>query len=138
MLFSSFSFQILIIFVEVVFLKSQVSSCVLVVYFVDFFVCLIYLNVITIISCFYIESKNCCMFTILKRTWKSSSRTHTWILNLKKTQTSTQVVQFATIPSSFRIGSHINNLEDPSIPFVLIETSFLSKCSITQFYVNCS
>lgn len=78
------------------------------------------------------------MFTVLKRTWKSSSRTHTWISNLKNAQTSCQVAEFATIPSSFRIGSHINNLEDPSIPFVLIETSFLSKCSFTRFYVNCS
>lgn len=38
------------------------------------------------------------------------------------------VSRFSTVSSPFRIVSHVDNLEDPSVPFVVLETSFLSKC----------
>ena len=34
----------------------------------------------------------------------------------------------SSMPSPFRIGEHIGNLENKGTPYVLIETSFLSNC----------
>ena len=35
--------------------------------------------------------------------------------------------------SPFRIGEHVGNLENKSTPFVLIETSFLTKCTLMDY-----
>lgn len=78
------------------------------------------------------------MFSAIQQVLKRSSR----IIQSSRLQLNLQqqilLRGISSIPSHLRVGSHIDNLEDASIPFVLIETSFLSKCTDVPLYVSYS
>ena len=49
-------------------------------------------------------------------------------LFLKSTRQCIRV--FSSMENELRVRSHIENINDLSVPFVLIESSFLSRCRV--------
>lgn len=68
------------------------------------------------------------MISLFRHGWKGGPNASRLTFYRIEMEYQRLVSGFSTVSSPFRIVSHVNNLEDPSVPFVILETSFLSKC----------